>query len=71
MLLLSQETQCGHTLVRVRASTRESSVTNIPSEEPVDNCTWQGTSESIAYNSKLSSTWIFWSWVRHKVHSKL
>ena len=71
MLLLSQETQCEHTLIRVREFTRESSVTNISSKGPVDNRTWQGTREPITYNSKLSSTWIFRSRVRHKVQSKL
>lgn len=59
------------TLMRGRESTRESSATNIPSEEPVDNHTWQGTREPITYNSKLSSTWIFRSQVRHKAQSKL
>lgn len=59
------------TLIRVRESTRESGVTNTPGEESADNHTLQGTREPIAYNSKLSSTWIFQHWVRHKVQSKL
>lgn len=50
---------------------KENSATNIPSKEPDDRCICQGTRDPITYNSKPSSTWIFWSWARHKAQSKL